>query len=64
MGICGPLDLDQIGILADISRLLAEVHVTIFVVSTYDTDIVLIKQCHLTSAINALRSAGHVVREQ
>ncbi|MEO1996144.1 MAG: ACT domain-containing protein [Planctomycetaceae bacterium] len=62
--ICGPLDLDQIGILADISRLLAEAQVAIFVISTYDTDIVLIKQCRLTSAINALRVAGHVVREQ
>jgi len=59
--ISGPLDLDHIGILADISRLLAEAAISVFVISTFDTDIILIRQNQLSSAIDTLRAAGHSV---
>ena len=61
--ICGPLEFDQVGILADISRLLADVEISIFVISTFDTDIILIKQHQSASAIDTLRAAGHTVSE-
>ena len=61
--ISGPLDLDQIGILADISRLLAEAQISVFVISTFDTDIILIRQDQLRSATETLRAAGHIVRD-
>jgi hypothetical protein len=58
----GPLDFSLIGVLASIAAPLAEAAVPIFVISTYDTDYVLVEVGHLARAITALRSAGHAVR--
>jgi len=55
------LDFALIGILAGISRVLADAGVSIFAVSTYDTDYVLVKSADTDRAIAALTTAGHVV---
>ena len=57
----GPLDLALTGILAHLSRILAEAGVTIFAVSTFDTDYVLVPATELASAIEALRTNGVTV---
>ena len=57
----GPLPLDLIGILASIAEPLAEAGLSIFAISTYDTDYVLVKGRDLDAAVRALKRAGHQV---
>lgn len=55
----GPFAFDQVGILASFVRPLAEAGVAVFVLSTFDTDLVLVKRAALERALGALESAGH-----
>jgi hypothetical protein len=55
----GPLPLDLVGILASIAEPLAEAGLSIFAISTYDTDYVLVKSADLPAALEALERAGH-----
>ena len=57
----GPLDFSLIGILSKLATTLAEASVSIFVVSTFDTDYLLIKTEHLNTAKTALAQAGHTI---
>jgi hypothetical protein len=59
--VAGPLDFSLVGVLASLALPLAEVGVSIFALSTYDTDYILVKEVDLDSACQALREAGHVV---
>lgn len=59
----GPLDLGMVGVLAGILRVLADAGVSIFAVSTFDTDYVLLRSSDLEPALGALRDAGALVRE-
>lgn len=59
--IVGPLDFSLIGIIADVSILFKERMISIFTVSTYDTDYLLIKQKDLSLGVEALRAKGHKV---
>lgn len=58
----GPLPLDLIGILAAIADPLAEAGLSIFAISTFDTDYVLVKSRDLPAAVEALERAGHQVK--
>lgn len=60
----GPLDFTMIGILANISHVLSSKGISIFVMSTYDTDYIFVKDDRLTAAILALQSSGHVLRTE
>ena len=57
----GPLDFAMVGVLAALAEPLARASVPIFVISTFDTDYVLIGETDLERAIAALRGAGHQV---
>ena len=59
--ICGELEFSLIGILAGISKVLAESGVGIFAVSTYNTDYILVKEENFEKAVRALREAGYEV---
>lgn len=59
--IQGELDFSLIGILAKISAVLAENEIGIFVVSTYNTDYVLVKEENFEKAITVLAEKGYVV---
>jgi hypothetical protein len=59
--VAGPLDFGMVGVMAALTAPLADVDVSVFVVSTYDTDYVLVHAAALERAIDALRSAGHSV---
>lgn len=59
----GPLDFALVGILASISRVLADKGVSIFAVSTYDTDYILLKENDLTCAVDSLRKANYEIVE-
>jgi len=54
----GPLDLSLKGIMAKISAALADADVAIFVVSSFDTDYVLVAGAQLERAVEALRATG------
>lgn len=62
MQVEGTLAFSLTGILAAIAAPLAEAHVSIFAVSTYDTDYVLVSDEEMEKAVEALELAGHVVR--
>jgi hypothetical protein len=57
----GPLSLDETGILAGIAATLAAAGIAIFAVSTYDTDVILVKREQLPQAKTALAEAGHKI---
>src|SRR5687768_7798927 len=57
----GPFPFEMTGILASVLNPLAQREVSIFALSTFDTDYVLIKETQLEAAVLALRDAGHVV---
>jgi uncharacterized protein len=59
--IVGRLDLSLTGVLASITVPLAAAKVSIFAISTYDTDYVLVREDSLDAAIACLRTAGHEV---
>ena len=58
----GPLDFGLTGILASLASPLAQAGISIFAVSTFDTDYVLVKQETLGEATQVLSSSGHEVR--
>jgi len=62
MQIAGTLAFSLTGILAAVAVPLAEAHISIFAVSTYDTDYVLVADEDLEHAISVLESAGHVIQ--
>jgi len=57
----GPLDFGLVGIVAALSAVLASASISVFVVSTYDTDYLLVRARDLDRALVALRDAGHTV---
>lgn len=59
--VAGPLDFSLTGVLAAIAAPLAQVGVSIFAISTFDTDYVLVREHDLAKAVEALRGAGHRV---
>jgi hypothetical protein len=59
----GPLPFHLTGVLASLATPLAAAGVSIFVVSTHDTDYVLVPEPQLSTAIEALRIAKHAVEE-
>ena len=54
----GPLPLNLVGIVAAIADPLAEAGMSIFAISTYDTDYVLVKAWELEQALQVLGRAG------
>jgi len=57
----GPLAFELTGVLAELSAPLARAEIPIFVVSTYDTDYLMVKAADLNRACNTLRNEGHSV---
>lgn len=57
--VSGPLELNTTGILAKLSKVLAEERISIFAISTYDTDYILVKADKTTEAVAALKNAGY-----
>jgi hypothetical protein len=55
--VIGPLDFSLVGIISNITGILASAGVSLFTVSTYETDFILVRQESLNLAIHALREA-------
>jgi len=60
--VVGTLDFALTGIVAALAQPLAEAGISIFGISTYDTDHILVRAAHLDAARTALESAGHTFR--
>ncbi|MGX9825293.1 ACT domain-containing protein [Lactococcus lactis] len=54
----GVLDFSSVGIVSSISSVLAKAKLSIFSISTYNTDYILVKNNNLDKAIKALNAAG------
>jgi hypothetical protein len=59
----GTLPFSATGVVASIASPLADVGVSIFTISTFDTDYVLVREASLDDAVRVLRKAGHSVIE-
>ena len=61
--VVGPLDFGMVGVMAGIRDWLARAAVSVFVVSTYDTDYILVRGQHLDDAVSSLARDGYQVSE-
>ena len=62
LGVKGPLDLSSIGIISLIAKTLEKGRISLFSISTYDTDYILVKEKDLEKAILALTEAGQKIQ--
>jgi hypothetical protein len=60
--VAGPLDFALVGILTRLTAPLAVAGISIFAISTFDTDYLLVRARDLEAAVDTLRDAGHAVR--
>lgn len=59
----GVLSFEETGVLSSLATPLATAGVPIFVISTFDTDHILVRDHQLDRAIDILRGAGHLVTD-
>jgi hypothetical protein len=59
--VAGTIPFSAVGVLASLAGPLADAAISVFVVSTFDTDYLYIKENDLARAIEALRSRGHTI---
>jgi len=59
--VVGPLDFSLTGILSDIAAILANEKISIFAISTFDTDYILVKKDTVSSAVNVLKANDYQV---
>lgn len=57
--VAAKLDFDEIGVLASLAEPLATAKISLFAVSTWDTDYLLVKEDDLEDAVKALGAVGH-----
>jgi hypothetical protein len=57
----GPLAFSMVGVLVSLLTPLADAGISVFVLSTFDTDYLLIKEENLEQEIHELERAGHLV---
>jgi uncharacterized protein len=58
----GPFEFSAVGIISSLAAPLAAARIGIFVISTFDTDYLLLKQDDLESAAGVLSREGHEIR--
>jgi uncharacterized protein len=59
----GPIPFNQIGVLASLTAPLAAADISLFALSTFDTDYLLVKTEVVERAVEVLKGAGHAVRD-
>lgn len=55
----GPLDFALTGVLSSLAGPLAQARISIFAISTFETDYLLVKEATLENALSVLSQAGH-----
>jgi hypothetical protein len=61
LAVVGPLDFGLTGILHQLTAPLAAAELSVFAISTYDTDYLLVRAASAGEAVAALRGAGYLV---
>lgn len=61
--VVGPLDFALVGIMANLSSALASRNISLFAISTYDTDYLMVRADMLPTAVAALTAEGHTVEK-
>ncbi len=64
LGVRGPLDFSLAGILAALAEPLAAAGISIFAISTFETDYLLVADAVLAQAIAVLEQAGHTILKE
>lgn len=59
--IDGSFDLNQIGVISSLAAPLARAGISIFVVSSFDTDYILVKKEKVEQAVTVLSDNGHLI---
>jgi hypothetical protein len=54
----GPIPFEEVGVLSALSGSLAGAGLSLFAISTFDTDYILVKEADLAAAVDALGKAG------
>jgi hypothetical protein len=57
--IAGNLDFSLVGVIASLTSVLAGAGISVFVISTFDRDFLLVKESDLKKAVAVLEEAGH-----
>jgi hypothetical protein len=59
--VAGVIDFSVVGVLAGLTVPLAEAGISVFAISTYDTDYLLVRELDMARAIEVLRDAGYII---
>ena len=62
--ISGVLDFGMVGVIAKITNMLAEAGISVFVVSTYNTDYIFVKVENFEKTTQVLLSNGYLLKER
>ena len=62
--IVGPLDFSLTGVLSSVAAPLAATGISIFSLSTFNTDYILVRSAQLQAALNALADAGFQITNE
>jgi hypothetical protein len=62
--LSGSFDFSEIGIIFSLTQPLAENDISVFVISTFDTDYLMVKAESFTKAIDVLTAQGHQVKAE
>ena len=60
--VAGQLDFSMVGVIASLNGTLASAGIGVFVVSTFDTDYLLVKETELDAAVESLIEVGNTVQ--
>ena len=60
--LLGPFNFSEVGVIFSLTQPLAESGVAVFVISTFDTDYLMVKEKDFNKAIDALTAQGHRVQ--
>lgn len=59
MGVVGPLEFSEVGVLTSLAGPLADAQISVMAVSTFDTDFLLVREERYAAARSVLEAAGH-----
>ena len=62
--VVGKLDFTLVGVIAAITKVLADESISVFVMSTFDTDYFLVRAIDVERTVEALVESGHSVENQ
>jgi len=60
--VAGTIPFATVGVVSSLTVPLAAAGISVFAISTFDTDYLFVKEATLVEAMHRLREAGHVVR--